>query len=120
MIQPLRIWCREVVKSAITNMIPQVRPLVPEEELNGWLNLQTVSVQQLNGLFSQLTTYSAPSPFVFQMISTTTPTPAEALDANGQTLVEANSPELFSHFGATLPDANATAPVGFKFIVRNI
>ena len=120
MIQPLRVWCREVVQSAITQMIPQIRPLVPEEEINGWVNLQTVSVQQLNSLFSQLTIYAPPSPFVFHMVSIDTPTPAEALDVNGQTLIEEDSPELFEHFGATLPNVNATAPVGTKFIIRNM
>ncbi len=120
MIQPLRIWCKEIVNSAITQMVPQRRPLVPEEELNGWLNLQTVSAQQLNSLFFQLTTYSSPSPYTFYMISSSTPTPSEALDANGQTLTIEDSPELYEHFGATLPNANTSAPSGFKFIIRNM
>lgn len=118
-ISNLYIWARRVFSDPKTR-VEQVRPIFPTESERGWVNLSTVSVQQLNGMLKLLSQHSGCNPFAPQLILSSAVTPPTALEwVDGGTIVEENSPELFEHYGGTFPILQASAPAGWRYIVRN-
>ena len=113
----LNVWCSTTVTDGITST-DNKREILEEESLNGWVRNGTVSTQQLNSLFYELTLHSNPfanSPF---LMSTNVSTPDNAYDMDGSTFVETDAPNLFAIYAGTLPDLNTTAPTAHKYVIR--
>ena len=116
MSDPLKIWAEELFLDGLTNLY-QRRTLNTEEFRDGVLNLVTFTAQQYNQLMYQVTSHSNPfdlSPY--RMLSTTA-TPDEALELNGQTISAIAYPKLAAEYTTTLPDLSAEV-AGWKWVVR--
>ena len=115
--QELKVWSEELVVDGLTN-ITQRRDLLDEEFLNGWLRKMSISSQQLNQLFYLLSIHANPFPNAPVPYPTSLGIPDTALEMNGQAILEADYPNAFSIYGATLTDITADAPTGFTYIIR--
>lgn len=117
MIQALEVWCREKVTDAASETENR-RDVVPEETVNGWVRLGTVSTQQANSLFYLVTSHSKPNPFSPELHHNAQPIPSVAMEwVDGGAIVEADTPELYEYYGATFP-VLGSAPAGWTYIVR--
>lgn len=114
--QEFKIWAQTIVTDS-TGM-PQRRDLSLEESLTGWLRLEDVSAQKLNQLFNLASVHSNPFAVTPVQISTLVPIPSTALELNGQTITEAEAPNVFATYGATLPDLVSEAITGHTYVVR--
>lgn len=115
----LKIWCQELKVDGVTEAV-QRRSLLDEEYENGWLRKQTVSTQQINGLFHQLTGYAKSvrcAPDLFYTGNGNS-IPSIALEMNGQSITQEEYPVLFDFYGSTLPDLTSDAPTDFTYTVR--
>lgn len=112
----LRKWASIPVYDEETGVL-QVRDLNLEEWSYGWLRNVSISAQQLNSLFNQITSNSNPvtcSPYLHLKSK---PIPEEAIEM-GSSISQDVYPILFEYYGSTLPDITSEAPTGFTYIVR--
>lgn len=94
------------------------RDLREEELLYGWVRGQTLTTQQFNAAMHLLSSYSSPVAFAPYLQPTSIATEDNAVEwVDGATLVQADTPELFEYYGATMP-ALGTPPTGWKYVVR--
>lgn len=115
----LLIYARVIEQDTLTGT-DQARTLFPNETEKGILNMDTVSVQTFNSILRSITQHSRCNPFAPELLLSTASVPSCALEwVDGGTIVQADSPELFAHYGSTFPTLQATAPAGWKYIVRN-
>ena len=116
-IKALEVFARTVEIDAKTGT-EQVRDLSPSETEKGWLNLGTVSAQQLNGIFKVITQHVGCNPFAPQPILASATTPSTAVDWVDGGSIPITAVELIAHYGATFP-VYQTPPAGWKYIVRH-
>jgi hypothetical protein len=116
--QELKVWAKNSVIDGVTN-VSQLKTLGTEEFDEGWLRGSSVSAQQLNTILRLLTIWSPPAPNCASLYPTGVTLPSTALECNGSTaIVEADAPNAYDLYGATTPDLSASAPAGFRYIIR--
>ena len=116
-IKALEVFARVVETDAKTGT-EQVRDLFSNETEKGWLNLGTVSTQQLNGILKSITQHTPCNPFAPQPMIASYVTPATAIDWVDGGAIPVTAVELIAHYGANFP-IYQTPPAGWKYIVRN-
>jgi hypothetical protein len=116
-IEVLEVWARISQNDPKTG-IPQVRKIFPNESEKGWVNLATASAQQVNGILKSITQHSRCNPFTPELLLDSEPIPSNALEWIDGGLIDTEATELITHYGATFPVLQATAPSGWKYIVR--
>lgn len=114
----LYTWAEVVVTDGVT-ATDNRREILQEEALNGWVRDGTISTQQLNSLFYYLTLYASPFANTPYLMSTNVNVPTNALEMDGSTITQEESPNLYEIYGATLPDLSTNAPSGHRWVVRN-
>ena len=115
--QLFKTWAEKKKNDNLTSS-DQRRDIKDEEFQDGWLRLKSVSAQQLNQLFYLASvncnaSYGAP-----ELRYSAAGVPDTALEMNGQAITQLGYPNLFSIYGAALPDLTSEAPSGFTYIVR--
>jgi len=116
--QDLELWAKETFLDPVKGN-PQKRTIRDEEWLQGLGRLSGISNQIFNTLMNLVTHYSAPSdicPYPYPVTSVLT---SNMLQMDGQAITEIDQPELYAHYGATLPDMTADNLTGFVWVVRN-
>lgn len=114
--QTLQVWASETTTDGVTG-IEQKKTLTDNEWLSGWTRQQVVSAQQLNTIFNLVTSYALPSPVAPCLWPEDVDIPDIAIVFDGSTITEDTYPNLYSIYGATLPDMSDILD-GYIWIAR--
>lgn len=118
-VQNLQQWSYQITVDPATENV-QRRDIQDKEFLQGWLNLETVSVQQLNQLFFLLTSYCPKVVTHVYFIDAGKSVPDTVISADGRTFTQEEAPLLFEQYAGTMPDFTASTPTGLIAVMNKI